>query len=174
MAKLNWKKSKAKALLRNDFVTGELPLNADELTAEQIFETRAEYSATEWRLFPERLIAIRKATAERMEEAKDDEAAFAHDRLMYPEVEFEIDGSYKWHGSEAEELIKEDVQKIIEEGRKNDPNVTPTNLWLERIEYQLFHPDKFANHFYQAFKRVKFDNFVELKKQQAQNELEEI
>jgi hypothetical protein len=119
------------------------------------------------------LRGLRRATTLRIEEAKDDEAALAHDRLLYPVSEFELDGNYKWHGSEAESFLKEDAAQIVREGQRNDPGVTPLNLWLSRLEYQLFHPDKFSNHFYQAFKRFKFDTFVNQMKQEQEKQQQE-
>jgi hypothetical protein len=171
--KMVWRNSKAKVLLRKDFVEGELPLNDYEMTPKEVFESRPEYSATEWSKFPDRLRGLRRATVFRIEEAEDDEAALAHDRVLYPVSEFELDGNYKWHGSEAESFLKEDAAHIVSEGQRNDPGVTPLNLWLTRLEYQVFHPDKFSNHFYQAFKRFKFDTFVQQMKQEREKKQQE-
>ena len=171
--KMVWRNSKAKVLLWKDFVEGELPLNDWDMTPKEVFESRPEYSATEWSKFPARLRGLRKATIFRIEENEDDEAALAHDRVLYPVSEFELDGSYKWHGSEAESFLNEDAAQIVREGQRHDPDVTPLHLWLSRLEYQLFHPDKFSNHFYQAFKRFKFDNFVQQMKEERGKKLQE-
>lgn len=171
-SKFVWRNSKAKAMLRDDFVTGELPLGDNEMTAAEIFGSRPEYSTTEWKLFPDRMRGLRKATRERMKEADEDATALEHDLLIYPPSEFEIEGNYKWHGSMAEALLKEDIEEIVADDRQADPEVTPSYLWFERIEYQLFEPEKFANHFYQAFKRVKFDNFVNEQKEQRKKKMQ--
>jgi hypothetical protein len=171
--KFVWRNSKAKALLKIDMVSGEIPLENEEMPAEEVFQRRPEYSATEWKLFPSRLRGLRKAVGFRIQEARDDAAALAHDRQLYPVSELDSRGEYKWHGSEAESYLKLDIELIVRDGLRHDPYVTPLNLWLSRLEYQIFHPDKFANHFYQAFKKVKFTNFVEKMKADKEKNLHE-
>jgi hypothetical protein len=170
--KFVWKNSKAKALLKEDFVKGLLPLEEEDMTPEQVFLSRPEYSSTDWKLFPARMRGLRTSVKSSLKDSADDAADLAHDRLLYPESEFEIDGSYKWHGSAAETLLKEDANQIVQDGRRKHIDVKPLKLWLTRIEYKRFHPDKFANHFYQAFKRIKFDNFVEGEKEKQRKKLE--
>ena len=170
--KFVWKNSKAKALLKEDFVEGLLPLEEEDMTPQEVFMSRPEYSTTDWKLFPARMRGLRTAVKSRLKDAADDAADLAHDRLLYPESEFEIEGNYKWHGSAAETLLKEDANQIVQDGKRNHIDVKPLKLWSTRIECQIFHPYKFANHFYQAFKRIKFDNFVEGEKEKLRNKLE--
>lgn len=82
--------------------------------------------------------------------AQYDDQALAQDLLVYPPQERNSVGMRRWHGSEAEGLLKLDIQNGVhlQHGR-------PKFLWLSRQEYQLFPLTVFRKHIDQNLQENK-------------------
>ena len=82
-----------------------------------------------------------------------------HDMNLY-QLAKDIEG--EWHGSEAEQLLRDDV----EEGRHKEKK--PRELYLTRPQYQQFDINIFRKHIYQETRRQLDSNYWLVKKKKKE------
>lgn len=93
--------------------------------------------------FQRNLRELRKRVMKWKAETESDEAAFAHDKALYP-----TDPSKpRWPGSDAEFFLRQDVDEGIHKLMK------PADLQKTRECYQVFQLDQFRNHIYQECRK---------------------
>jgi hypothetical protein len=101
--------------------------------------------------FPSRLRGARQQIASKNNRASSDSAALAHDRKIYPKAASNHRGEPRWEGSEAERLLRKDM----DEGKHNQ--MRPELLYYTRKDYHENYPLKvFREHIYQEERRRKF------------------
>jgi hypothetical protein len=75
-----WIKSKAKGLLEEDLMSGRIPLDDTDMTAEEVYMQRTEFSEFKFDQFEKNLDSLRTAHLGKIDCANSDSAALAHDR----------------------------------------------------------------------------------------------
>ena len=148
----NWQKSDAKKLLLQDLRSGEIPLDSESMTPRDAFFQRPEFAEFGgYENFPSRLRSARQHIACKNDRAASDCAALAHDRKIYPKPDNNHRGEPRWEGSEAERLLRNDMDEDKHKQMK------PELLYNAREEYYKNYPLKvFREHIYQEEKRRKF------------------
>jgi hypothetical protein len=82
---------------------------------------------------------------------KSDHAALLQDRAQYPVPTHNAAGVLRWAGSEAEEMMKLDVRRYLDDG------VQPKEIFASRAVYQCHGLKKVREHMHQEIKRIKFN-----------------
>jgi hypothetical protein len=109
-AKKNWKYSVARKLLEEDLCSGKIPLDADAMKPQDVYLQRPEFAEfCEYKDFPRRLRELRKQISQKKGRAMMASAAISHDRRIYPKELVNVAGAVRWEGSEAERLLKLDM-----------------------------------------------------------------
>lgn len=129
-----WKGSKAKELLQEDLVSGKIPLDATEMGPQVVYCQRTEFADIEYTKFRDRLRDLRKKIKQENAFASYDAAALARDRKIYPKAEHNHRGEPRWEGSEAERLLRLDM----DEGKHKI--MKPIKLYHSRSEYNENYP----------------------------------
>ena len=135
---VDWRKSAAKRLLKNDIISGAVLPNDK---AKDVWLMRPEYSAYHPRNFATNLRNLRNVISRDIARANIDYEAYKHDRLI---VQSNIVNSVPvWHRSLAAKLLKQDMKD------KKHIGIKPAELYKSRVEYQCFSQKTFWNHIYQ-------------------------
>lgn len=143
-----WKNSYAKQLLIQDLRNGTI----NNMAVKEIYQSRPEYTETEWRLFSGRLKATKKQVSSSTERAKADLAAYANTMQRFPKNESGLtsSGTPRWDGLDAQRLLKQD----IDIGKHT--TMTANEMYNTRDEYKAFKRTVFSDHITQELKRRKF------------------
>jgi hypothetical protein len=162
---IDWKNSSAKALLLKDLNDGVLPLDKDEVSAEEAWNScyvnLPEFANVGFDQFKRQLKAHRQQVKEKKHGADTQEAALLHDRRLYPEKYFYADGRRIFRMSPAQELLQTDVADGYH--RK----LSPAELRNTRAEYAEWELKTFRQRIYQAERRQKFINYLNAKREEA-------
>jgi hypothetical protein len=136
-----WQNSRAKMLLRQDIVDG---IVNESMEPKEVFQMRHEYPAYEYDNFKTNLTNLLEFIQQSRAKADSDSAALARDRrIRGPPPAQTSNGIPRWHGSDAQRLLKEDANAgLLEE-------CTPMELRATRLEYQAFPKKIFSDHIHQ-------------------------
>ena len=93
-------------LLRQDILDGKI---VDSLKPKKVFEMRPEYKPYGIVNFRSNLRSLRASIKDNIAKADSDSAALAHDRRIRPLPAQTSKGYPRWDGSDAQRLLKEDV-----------------------------------------------------------------
>jgi hypothetical protein len=162
MAKKALRSSKAKSLLTEDLVNDTIPLSNDEMDAYDVYLSRVEFTEFAFENFRSNLRTLRKKIGEKRLLALEEAEALEHDRNLFPLSEFDQRGQPRWEGSDAERLLKLDMDEGYHSILK------PRELWGSRGEYQVFTRKVFRKHIYQEDRSRKFRVYISGKKASAQ------
>ena len=154
--KITWKKSEAKRLLYKDIMDGDVPLEAkynlglSTMPLRDIYIMHPQYALYCYDKFSSRLSSLRKTIKDANARAKDDEEAFQKYKQNHPPSEVCHNGCIQWQGSEARELLLEDMEELhITLGKEE--------LWGKRPEYFEYFPLKvFRDKIYQEIRTAKY------------------
>jgi len=152
--KKEWKNSKAKYRLIEMLTNDEIPLSAEEMSPTTAYNQDAEFAEFDYDLFRERLNDYRKAIRGKKEGAKSSAAALAVDRQLFPIDDMSAFGKRRWEGSDAERLLKVDMDNGLHESTK------PEDLCNSRPEYKEFTLKEFRGHIHQETKTKKFHRYL--------------
>ena len=132
--KVKWKDSVARRLLYNDVKSRAIPLEAKfddgspTMTLQEIYTTRAEFSAYDYNKFSSRLATIRATIKQLEKRSDDDEKAFDQYVSNHPVSLYDRKGYKQWQGSNSQELARIDIQAgLLNQGYKT--------LYNSREEY---------------------------------------
>jgi hypothetical protein len=127
----------AKEKLTKEITDGRLP---DDLPAVEVWSLQPEYKRVPLDNFKQNLSALRERFGKFKIAAELDDAALRCDRRLYP-----IEPEGRWPGSEAERLLKKD----IDDGKHLI--MKPSELYNdpERKPYKAFTQDQFRKHIHQ-------------------------
>jgi hypothetical protein len=137
-----WRHSEAKMLLYKDIIDGEV---TDDIEAELVYGMREEYQAYEFKNFKTNLKNLRCTINTHQSKADEDMNALFHDMHLLPKKE----NTSVWHGSEAEKLLKQDIDEERNKG------ISTRDFWLTREEYKEFPSKKFIKHVHQGLNSRK-------------------
>jgi len=149
--KKNWQNSEAKKLLLQDLRSGLITLDT-KMTPMEVYCQRPEFAEFGgYKNFPSRLRSARQQISSKNDRCVSDSDALAHDRRIYPKAATNYRGEPRWEGSEAERLLRHDM----DEGQHE--MMTPMMFWESRNEYKdNYTSEVFRQHIYQEAKRRKF------------------
>jgi hypothetical protein len=145
----------------DDLISGVLPVDTNELSAEEAWEIcyqhMVEFITPEpviFSQFKERLRDHRKQVGANVIRAGVESAALARDRLLFPRQIENNRGEPVFDLHPAKLLLRGDVT----EGRHRE--MSPKQLQNSREEYQGFTAKKFKHRIYQEVRRQKFINYL--------------
>ena len=131
-----WNKSLAKELLYQDLKNGVIPLNSKTLSVKEVVAMRPEFGGddpTNLKKFSQRLRSARKFVADRKGRAESDRLGIEHDLAIIQSTGYVSNGGEKkWYGSEAERLLKSDVND------KKHETMTAKQFYESRHVYKDF------------------------------------
>ena len=140
-----------KVQLVKDLRSGFIPLDANAMKPKEAYNLRPIFSQYGgYKNFPSRLRSARNQEIAKINRNASDEEAFAHDRNLFPIVTRNAQGLLRWGGSNAEELLRQDISN----GRHH--TLRPKQLHNSREEYKKFPLDRFREHIHQEVRRRKF------------------
>jgi len=153
--KIKWQKSRAKALLRRDILEGRVPLEGGRQTTmklRQVYELRPEFAEYMYSKFSSRLSSLRTTISECNDRAARDQEAFDNFVANHPETSlFSHHGYIQWQGSEAQKLLKEDLENNLHE------TMEKKDLFRSRPEYyENFPLNVFRDKVYQEIRTAKY------------------
>jgi hypothetical protein len=156
-ARVKWKHSKAKSLLERDLREGRVPLEIlpgkrrYSMRSQDVYDMHPESKLYDPDKFPGRLASLRKQVLKRNSRAEDDEKALQVQAKNYDFAIYTYDGFIQWQGSNAQELLWEDMEKG--EHRK----LGKKDLWASRPEYyENFPLGLFRDKLYQETRTAKY------------------
>ena len=136
----------AKPLLEKDYLENRA---TDDMAPRDVIKLRPEeYGAVKVEHFRSNWAAMKKRIREHKARALEDAEFLAHDVQLYTLAK---DDPASWHGSDAERLLKLDLNAFAEDNRLPD-DMKPKKLWGTRVEYGVFELEVFRKHVYQEFR----------------------
>jgi len=168
-----WQYSYAKKLLTEDLLSGKIPLDSESMTPQEAYLQRPEYADSDpnYKRFPNRLRALREQLLSKNDRADADREAFLHDRKLHPKPARNHRGELRWEGSEAERLLRLDMDAGKHE------TMTPMQLHQSRKEYNdedEGYPLKvFREHIHQEVRCRKFQHYLKVKAEKKEREMQE-
>jgi hypothetical protein len=159
-----WRNSEARCILIEDLVRGILPLERSQMTeaeAFEIYQGMVGFADVRFPQFRARLKDHRAQVKKSSQRSKYEEECLKHDRLIFPRKLLDENGTPVFDLHPAKLLLREDVA----EGKHL--LMTPLQLWKSRPdEYMLFQEPFFRNKMYQAVRRQKFVNYLQIKREE--------
>jgi hypothetical protein len=164
-----WMLHPARKLLLEEFKSGNIPLDYNRKDTEyhwmkprdiyNIYKDSDAFEGLEYEGFAIRLNSLRKIVEKKNKRVTDDMNAFQIFRKNFPPQPHNHRGELRWEGSEAQALLKEDIEvgTHLEFGR-------PKLFWLSRPEYQLFNQSIFRGHIDQEKRLRKQKTLLKRKK----------
>lgn len=142
--KPGWADSLAKELLWTDLCSGEVPLHPEYMPAEEVYLLRPEFEFWPFDQFKDRLADLRVAFIAKDSRSSRAAAALKRARELHPKPTLNHRGETQWEGSDAQRLLKEDIENGAHLEMK------PIDLWQSRPEYILDCPilKVFRDHIY--------------------------
>jgi hypothetical protein len=150
-----WRNSEAQKLLQKLLVSGEIPISSttSRMAPVEIWNNvclpRQEFAGFLFEKFPQRLRAMRKRLLEKGGRSEQEYVAFLHDKQHFPTPSHNHRGEPRWHGSDAERLLKLDVTA------KKHELMAPQQLHGTRKEYQDYALVVFRKHIHQEVRLQK-------------------
>jgi pyruvate/2-oxoglutarate dehydrogenase complex dihydrolipoamide acyltransferase (E2) component len=156
----DWAKSKTKAILESMIIKGEIPV--DDWPPARVYELKDEFKNMHYkRQFVSGLRRLRNEITERKVRVNFDRQAIDHDRRLYPAATITQQGFLRWPGSEAQRLMKQDVDTEVY------LNMTPKELYDSRPEYyRNFELTQIREHLYQEARSRKTSSYWKWRKEQ--------
>ncbi|CAB9511159.1 unknown protein [Seminavis robusta] len=149
-----WAKSNAKALLKDDIISGRL----NGMMPQQIHQSRPEFLAYGLSQFRSNYYTLRDAVAKNFNRMAKDCMYFGMDMSLMKQLRANNpQEKIPWHRSPAKKLLEIDIATGIhlqidpETGKKRKP----LSIYKSREEYQDHDLKVFRNHIYQEIKRLE-------------------
>jgi hypothetical protein len=162
-SRVDWKNSKARTILIEDLHEGFLPLDEEDLSAEEAWESvyslLDEFLDVPFEQFEVRLADHRAQVKKDYLASIRDEVAFINSRRLYPRSPLNRKGEKVFDMTTAQELLRQDIKNGLGKSK------SPEQIRLSRKEYMEFEKTIFHGRVRQAIRRDKFENFMKKKKQ---------
>lgn len=162
-----WRDHPLRAFLEAELLNYNIPLDVNTMGPKEVWDT---YSIQQPNLFDgmvfdkafkRRLASLRKQVSANLDRAALDQLAFDIHRYNFPYQPFDAQGYRNWHGSQAEELLEEDLAEGLYPGMK------PSELYATRAEYQEFSLDVFRGHIHQSIQTAKYYHTLKTREAEA-------
>jgi hypothetical protein len=129
---------------------------------QDVYVQRPEFTEFAYERFRNNLLYLRKDITAKMALASSDSAALANDRSIHPKRAANHRGEPRWEGSEAERLLRLDM----DEGKHQ--RMKPRELYQTRQQYYGNYPlTVFRGHIGQEEKRRKYIIYLQNKEGRA-------
>ena len=154
---ISWRGCAARTVLMTDLIDGILPVEASRITAEEaweVYKTMDEFAIVVFDQFKARLQDHRKQVAENKIRAARELDALRHDRRLFPRQTVNHQGELVFDLHPAKLLLRADVKA------GKHLRMTPRELQLTNVSYEMFEPDIFRQRIYQEVRRFKFVNYL--------------
>ena len=166
---IEWSKSAAKQFLKKCFRDETISANYQD--AKQVWTDHCKDDNAFKRMqcndaFVRRLKSVRNDHLKKVERCQKDLEAYNNAKKNHPTPALNIRGEPQWHGSAAQNFLKESV----EAGQHKE--VEPKELWESKPEYQVYALKTFRDHIYQEGRLRKFSHYVDLLKKKKIDELQ--
>jgi hypothetical protein len=155
--KIKWKKSKARSLLYKDIVEGEVPPDATDadgqstMQLKEIYVMHPEFAEYDYEKFSRRLSSLRQIIKKFESRSRDDQEAFENFKNHHPPSLYSHKGYIQWQGSEAQELLLQDMED------KKHETMGKEELYREQREYYKQFPlHVFRDKIYQEQRTEKY------------------
>ena len=159
-----WKYSEAKKVLVAGLTNGDIPLDAEEMPAEIVYQQHPEFASFTLKHFTERLKYNRQSIAAKKKRANAEMEAFLHDQAIHPTQPYNQFGRPRWEGSDAERSLRLDMDQGMHLTMK------PMQLYYTRPEYhQVFTLEEFRKHIDQERRGRRYIDFLTKKRQQKED-----
>jgi hypothetical protein len=160
---IKWKGSTQRRILIEDLVSGMMPLEDDEVSANEAWTTYyshlEEFKDVPMEQFRERVTAHREQVSGQLGISILEESHYLHHRMLHPRRTTDDRGQLVFDLHPAKLLLRDDVANNRHVGLR------PSQLWSKRDEYQEFDKRIFKERIYQEIKRTKFINWMEMKRE---------
>ena len=144
----NWGESDAKKHLQKKIEDGEIK---DDDSPQDVIRMFPEIYGP-WNYdggFGSRYRRLQKAINKEKKASADDYAAFLHDVQLYPHKTVTNRGKLRWHGSDAERFLRDDVKAGVHKG------MSRIAFYNSRDAYKKFSTSEFFPHIDQEVRRRK-------------------
>ena len=148
--KVPWAEGDAKRILKRELKKGAIPLNADDMAPRVVYMQHPEFADYPYEQFRDRLNDLRNKIKEKKARSTFDTHALERDRESHPKPAKNHRGEPRWEGSQAERLLKRDIDN------RQHETLTPKALHNTQKEYKDYPLLVFRKHIYQEVKRRKF------------------
>ena len=168
---IDWKNSKAKEIILYDLMNDVLPLDADEVSPREAWDLVYKHLVAfasppvPYRQFVARLRDHRNQVIKMKERSLGELEILRSERLLFPRATHNSRGEPVFDLSPAKALLKDDVEK------KRHKGMTPSEFQKTRPEYAPFSAKKFRHRIYQAERREKFVNCMEMKRKEKEAQM---
>ncbi|CAB9523972.1 unknown protein [Seminavis robusta] len=171
-----WQYHPARMLIRDRFENGQIPLSYSDASG---FGPRAVYDSLiplgdpamngvkYNEEFTRHLRDLRMQVVGCSDRARDDEDAYKNFRMNHPTQKVDGRGRPRWQGSEAEALLKQDMDDGIH--KQFDK---PSLFYQSRPEYQKFQLDVFRGHIDQEKRLRNYYNYLEKQEAEEKKKME--
>jgi hypothetical protein len=137
-----WAKSAAKQYLRKCFQAGTIAINYED--PKQVWKDHCENHAAFARMkyddaFVQRLGSVQDDHTKKVERCDKDLEAYHIAKKNHPTPELNSHGEPQWHGSKAQELLKE----LVVTGKHVDKD--PSLIWETKTEFQVYSLQMFCD-----------------------------
>jgi hypothetical protein len=144
--KPKWETSEAKKLLQKDLEEGRVTA---QMAPDEVYAMKDEYREFKYENFRNNLLTLKKKAEQNGDSAAFDSAALANDEKIYPRPATAAAGYPRWDRSDAERLLKVDVDK------GKHAQMTPQKLRACETAYEEFPLEVFRKHIYQETRSRK-------------------
>ena len=118
-----------------------------------IYSIRPEFSQYSYEKFSGRIASVRKTVRDFMTRAAKDKERFDTFKSLNPVSKISHKEYIQWQGSEAQELLRQDIQE------KNHEKMSKIDHWGSRVEYFTEFPlDAFRDKLYQEIRTAKYSH----------------
>jgi hypothetical protein len=157
-ATVQWRHSRARAILVLDLEEGVLPVDMLAVDAWKTYGRIGEFLDIPFDLFEARLVDLQAQTERKNNVSFLEEQAMVHDRHLHPRATHNHRGEPVFDLSEAKRLLQEDVKNGVH------TRMSPSAMQCTRPAYHQFKADIFKFRIYQEVRRQKFIRFLEQKR----------
>jgi hypothetical protein len=164
-----WRSSAAREILLDDLLPPDgILFGKDHVAPEEVWEFYKEQEGFQnvvFDQFQERLKSHRKQVSKTYVKSREEEAALARDRHIYPRQPTNNMGELVFDMTPARDLMREDV------ALKRHIGLTPSQLQRTRPEYGVFKAEKFKFIVYQIIRRQKYINYLQQKRAKKRKDI---
>jgi hypothetical protein len=169
---IDWRSSAAREILLEDLLPPDgILFGKDHVAPVEVWEfykKQEGFQNVVFDQFQERLKAHRKQVSKTYVKSREEEAALARDRHIYPRQPTNNMGELVFDMTPARDLMREDVK------HKRHVGLTPSQFQRTRPdEYGVFKAEKFKFIVYQIIRRQKYINWLEKKRAEKRKHIPE-
>jgi len=164
---LLWQDHPVRELLLNALINKEIPTDYRLMAPLDVWNKYCDndiFEGMEYDAFKRRLLALRNQVKVGWQRAEQDLQSFKIAKQNHPPPPRNHRDEPHWSGSEAQRLLKEDMDNNMHF------NLKPEHLWESRPEYGEFYLSTFRDHLWQEHKTRKYLYTLKLRSEEKKQE----